>query len=371
MRSAALRPWKLNIDKIYTPSISLIIPMHNEEKMVELKLENTYNIDYPEEKIQIILVDDASTDKTLERAIKFTNCHPKRHIQILKKGNRGGKSKALNFALKQTKGDIIVVSDADCFLAKDVFAKALPYLCDPSVGAVTGREILLLDSRKSWVTHTEMAYLESVHKIRLGESKVYSTIFFQGGFSAYKREFLDEFDDEIDDSGTALNIVQKRARTLLIDEAVYFTTFPVTWKGKVAIKTRRAGHLVKIWFKGLKLMLDRQFILPYRIAIPEIFLHILNPAFFVLFALTTFLLFLILPYFFLGLCLFLSALLISKYKYVFLEVIQNNFILITVLILSLVGNRVTLWETAEESRHFISRGLLERENLVQEREKTI
>jgi cellulose synthase/poly-beta-1,6-N-acetylglucosamine synthase-like glycosyltransferase len=175
--------------------------------------------------LQIIVVNDGSTDGTLREVHEFQRFNPNVNIEVLDCSKRRGKTASLNLALNKARGEVIVVSDADCFLSLNVLREALPFLADSSVGAVTGLEVLL-NFKDSWVTETEILYNDAVHTIRVGESKVHSTIFFQGGFGAYKRSLLDGgFDVEADDSGTALNIVQKGVRTFLLPEVVYFTTF--------------------------------------------------------------------------------------------------------------------------------------------------
>ncbi len=364
MKKAASRPWNLKIDEDYAPLVTVLIPAHNEEKSIRLKLENLWKVKYPKEKIRVILVNDGSTDKTLEEVNDFLNGHPGLSIKILNKAERDGKSKALNFALKHATGDVIVVSDADCFWSPDILVKALPYLSDPSVGAVTGLEELL-NPRQSWVTQTETAYNSSVHKIRTGESKIHSTIFFQGGFGAYKCMFLDEFDCDADDSGTALNIVQRKARTLLIPEATYFTTFPGTWKGKITVKMRRAGQLIKIWFKCLKLSLKGKLVLPKKICLPEAFLYVFNPIVFFLLVGTTSILLSKHPILFLGFSVVLSPiLLIERTRTFFIEVVQDNFVLLGALFAFVLNKEFSIWKTVEGSRTYLTKNMLEREKLV-------
>lgn len=364
MKHVASWPWKLRMDKDYAPLITILIPVHNEEKLIRLKLENLWKVKYPKEKIQVILVNDCSTDKTLEEVSDFLNCHPSSNIKILNITERGGKSKALNQALKYASGDIIVVSDADCFLSSDILVKALPYLTDSSVGAVTGLEVLL-NPGQSWVTQTEITYNKIVHTIRIGESKTHSTIFFQGGFGAYKRAFLNEFDSEADDSGTALNIVQRKARTLLIPEAIYFTTFSSVWKGKIITKVRRASQFIRLWFKCLKLLSKGELALPKKIFLPEAFLYVFNPIIFISLTVTT--LFFILEYpvlFVVFSMILLATLLIEKSRILFIEIIQDNCILLSALFASLLNYRFAFWKSVEISRSSLTKDMLERESLV-------
>lgn len=364
MKYHAKKPWKIKLDEAYRPSISILVPMYNEEKTIRFKLENLYKVDYPADKVEIILVNDASTDKTLDEVYKFIESHQGLKIKVLNRTGRSGKSGSLNFALKHAAGEVIVVSDADCFWPSNILVNALPYLFDSNIGAVTGREYLL-NSNSSLVTKGEIFYDNFVQTIRVGESKVHSTIPFQGGFAAYKREFLKEFDLETDDSGTALRIVQEHGRTLIIPEAPFYTTFPVTWKNRIAIKMRRAKQLQGIWVRCLKLLFQGKLRLAKRIAVPEIFLHILNPIFFVAFMLAT--LFLIMEQPFLipvFAAILLLILAVPKGRIGLIETVQNNCILVAAMALFFINKKPEPWKTVEESRSLLDESILKEKCLI-------
>jgi len=359
MRKCSSKPWKIKVDRHYSPKVTILVATYNEANTISFKLENLLKLDYPKNLIQILLVDSASTDNTLDEVSSFLIRHLEMKIEVLRERKRSGKSIALNYALKHATGDVIVVSDADCFLPPDILNKALPFLADPSVGAVVGREVLL-NQNQSWVTRTEKTYRDSVHAVKLGESKFYSTLFFEGGFSAYKKEFLDEFSIESDDCGTALNVIQKNVRTILVPEATFFTFFPKTWKGKVTIKIRRAGQLMRIWAKCINLLLGENLRLPKRIALSEVFLYVVNPLFFVALVPTTFIVLLEYPF----ISLFFLFLLIPKIRIFFIEVVQDNFILLSALILTLLNKRFVTWIKAEDSRSYFTKDLLAGKKLI-------
>ena len=100
----------------YLPNISLIICAYNEEKCVAAKLKNTFSLDYPLHKLQVILADDGSTDTTVEIANGFE------FVEILKL-SRGGKTRAQNDAVKIAQNEILVFSDANNIYKKN----ALPH----------------------------------------------------------------------------------------------------------------------------------------------------------------------------------------------------------------------------------------------------
>jgi cellulose synthase/poly-beta-1,6-N-acetylglucosamine synthase-like glycosyltransferase len=132
---------------------------------------------------------------------------------------------------------------------------------------------------ESWVTRAEESYLQLANFVRLGESKIHSTIRFEGDFCAYKRDAFDLFDCETgsDDSGTALRVVQNCFRAILVPGAVFYTDFPTKIRDKFKIKVRHANQLISLWAKCLKLMVKGKLKLPKRIVVPEIMLFILNP----------------------------------------------------------------------------------------------
>ena len=364
MRSFSFRRWNVNREWDYCPKVSVLVPAHNEEKIIRLKLENLMKLDYPRDKLQIIVVNDGSTDGTVREVRGFQRLNTDVNVEVLDSSGRRGKTASLNLALNYAKGEVVVVSDADCFLSSNVLREALSFLADRSVGAVTGLE-LLLNPEESWVTEAEILYNDAVHTIRVGESKVYSTIFFQGGFGAYKRSLLDEFDVEADDSGTALNVVQKGTRAFLLPDAVYFTMFSSVWKSKLVTKLRRASQLVRIWFRCLKLFMRRELLLPRRIFIPEAFLYLVNPFIFLFLVVFSVLVVLENPVFLVVFSVFLvGSLVVKRVRTLLVEVVQDHLVLLGAIFSSVFGRDFSLWSTVGFSRACLNRQILERRDLV-------
>jgi len=283
IKKGAGKPWNIEVDKDFDPEISILIPVHNEEEKIESKLENLRKILYPKEKMEIIVADDASNDDTINKVKSFMQKNTDLTIKLVRQNTRVGKSAALNKALLASTKSIVVVSDADTTWSPDILQKALPFLADPRVGAVTGRGINE-NFHETWVTRDEEFYLHLANFIRLGESKIHSTIRFEGGFCAFKRGAFDMFDYETgsDDSGTALKVVSNGYRSILVPDAVFYTIFPSSLFMKFKIKLRRANQLIALWIKCLKLLFEGGFSLPKRIAIPEMALFIFNPIIFLI-----------------------------------------------------------------------------------------
>jgi cellulose synthase/poly-beta-1,6-N-acetylglucosamine synthase-like glycosyltransferase len=345
----ARKPWKLKIERNFQPKITILVPVHNEEDNIERKLKNIENVLYPKDQIELIIVDDASKDKTLEKVRVFAENNSDLPLIVVRQNPRSGKSAALNKALDLSTNEIVVVSDADTLWSPNILVEALPYLADSTVGAVTGRGINR-NAFESWVTRGEDIYLNLTSLIRLGESKIHSTIRFEGGFCAYKRSAFKKFDCETgsDDSGTALEVVQSGFKAILVPEAIFYTNFPAKLQEKLKIKVRRANQLIGLWAKCLRLIVNRKLRLPKKIAVPETMLFIFNPVIFVAMAVTALTTLVLFPlsFFSIAILLFIAGLLIFA-RNIFLEIVLDNLILFYALMSFIFGRRYISWEKAE------------------------
>ena len=223
--------------------------------------------------------------------------------------------------------------------------KALPYLADPTVGALSGRGVNE-NTSQSWTTKGEETYLNFTNMIRVGESKRFSTIRFEGGFCAFKKGTFKEFDRETgsDDSGTALDVVQHDHRAILVPEVLFTTYFPKELSGKLKIKVRRATQLIGLWSKCLKLMFKGKLKLPRSIAIPEFMLFLFNPLIFAILFVTTLGVIISFPFSWLTLFILLGVgTLLVFARRLFLEVLIDNFILLYALASFLSGRRYVSW----------------------------
>jgi cellulose synthase/poly-beta-1,6-N-acetylglucosamine synthase-like glycosyltransferase len=351
VRNYANRSWKLRIDRNFQPKISILIPVHDEESSIESKLENVKDVSYPRENMEIIVADDASEDKTLAKVDNFLENNPSLNVKIVGQNSRAGKSAALNKALDASTNQIVIVSDADTQWPLDILQKALPYLSDPKIGAVTGRGINL-NADESWVTKSESTYLHFASLLRLGESKIHSTIKFEGGFCAYKKNAFKKIDIETgaDDSGTALEVVQNGYRSILAPEIIFYTVFPASFASKLRIKARRANQLVSLCVKCFGLLLKGHLVLPKRIAVPEMMLFILNPIILLASIIVGAAAVVLSPFSLFSLViLFLVASLLLFARKIFFEILLDNLILLYALIAFIFGRRYVVWEKCDFS----------------------
>lgn len=118
----------------YTPSISVLIAAYNEEAHIGRKIEQTLALEYPAEKLEVVVVSDGSSDRTDEVVEAFAD--PR--VRLLRVP-RGGKTQAQNEAVRHCRGDIVVFSDATTVYHRQALSYLACNYVDPSVGAVSGR----------------------------------------------------------------------------------------------------------------------------------------------------------------------------------------------------------------------------------------
>ena len=121
------------------PTMSMIIAAYNEEEVIEKRLRNLSEIDYPPDRLQVLIASDGSTDATADIVRGFSGRIP---VRLLDFKERRGKASALNAALKEVTGEIVTLSDANSYTHPDALRMMARWFSDPEVGAVAGRVLL-------------------------------------------------------------------------------------------------------------------------------------------------------------------------------------------------------------------------------------
>ena len=168
------------------PSVSVLIPVYNEEESIERTLDSILTSDYPKEKLEIIVIDDGSTDNSLELAKKFES----KGVKIFHKEN-GGKGSALNYGIQRAKGEIIFSMDADTFVNPDSLIRMVRYFKNEKVMSVTPS--MMIYKPKSLLQRVQ--YMEYVLGIFLRKtfSSLNAVHITPGAFSAYRKSFFDKY----------------------------------------------------------------------------------------------------------------------------------------------------------------------------------
>lgn len=194
------------------PKVSVVVPVWNEEKTIARTVQTLLNLDYPRDKIEIIVVNDGSTDRTAPIVKQIIAKNRNINIRLYSKEN-GGKGSAMNYGLKRAHGEFVVSMDADSFVASDSLKKMLGYFDeDKKVASVT--PAMSLYKPKGFWLHLQLAefmlgiYLRKVFDLNEAIHII------PGPFSVYRKSFFEKhgyFDEHnpTEDTEIALRVQAK------------------------------------------------------------------------------------------------------------------------------------------------------------------
>jgi cellulose synthase/poly-beta-1,6-N-acetylglucosamine synthase-like glycosyltransferase len=200
----------------FEPKVSVIITAYNEERDIRAKLENTFAIDYPPEKLEIIVASDCSSDHTDAIVGEFAE----RGVKLFRQDSRNGKTAAQNMAVEPATGEIILFSDATTLYQSDVLRAMLPNFADASVGCVAGK-LIYVDESGSGVGKGARSYWNYETFLKESESRACSLIGVSGCLYAVRKSAYRPMPpDACSDFFIATLIYQQGLRTIYEPDAV-------------------------------------------------------------------------------------------------------------------------------------------------------
>lgn len=164
------------------PSVTVLITAFNEEAAIREKVENTLAIEYPAEKLEILVASDGSTDATDDIVREFEP----RGVRLFRQEGRVGKTETQNNAVARANGEIVLFSDATTEYEPDVLRKLLPAFADITVGCVAGR-LIYVDQASSNVGKGALSYWNYETFIKSAESRACSLIGASGCLYAVRK----------------------------------------------------------------------------------------------------------------------------------------------------------------------------------------
>ena len=216
---AILRPRPARQSPV-TPSLSLIIAAYNEADVIAQKVENSLALDYPADKLEIIVVTDGSTDETPAIVRRYAAAG----VKLLHHPARQGKSAAINRAAAQAGGDILLFSDANAFYQPDALRRLTRHFADETVGCVSGSKTIRQSNGRTGQSAGLYWRYESV--IKQWESATGSTVAVVGEMLAIRRACFTPIPPHIinDDAYLAMHLLRHGWRVLYDPEAVCWET---------------------------------------------------------------------------------------------------------------------------------------------------
>jgi cellulose synthase/poly-beta-1,6-N-acetylglucosamine synthase-like glycosyltransferase len=206
-------------DAGYTPRISVLIAAYNEEEAIERKIQQTLALDYPQAKLEVLVVSDCSTDRTDEIVNAFSDSR----VRLIRMPERRGKTFAQNVGVKQATGEVIIFSDATAIY----HPKALLYLAcnyqDGSVGAVSGRYQYFDPGQQSPTGLGSVAFWNYENLIKKMQSSIRTITGCCGCIYSVRKEAYTELPaDIISDLVQPLQAIRKGYRVVFEDRALAY-----------------------------------------------------------------------------------------------------------------------------------------------------
>jgi cellulose synthase/poly-beta-1,6-N-acetylglucosamine synthase-like glycosyltransferase len=245
------------------PYLSLLVPVYNEEKIITKKIQNIEELDYPNNKIETIFIDGNSTDKTPEIIMKSSRKCQK-YIKLIKQDKRDGYSGAIRQGILSSKNEIIIATDGASFHYPDALLHLVKHFTDPTIGAVTGKEIVLGSDQKIG-PQLEKSYRVFYDFMRKAESEMDSTPDAKGEILAVRKDICcavisklslspnASFDSCIPYQGKMMGY-----RTIYDEDAKYYECAPASFMDRMMVLVRRATVLIGALFLFKSLFFNKK-----------------------------------------------------------------------------------------------------------------
>jgi cellulose synthase/poly-beta-1,6-N-acetylglucosamine synthase-like glycosyltransferase len=229
------------------PEITLTIPAYNEERSIAATLDSLLQLDYPPDRRHILVISDASTDRTDEIVAGYAD----RGVRLVRLAERGGKTVAENVAGRHLIGDIVVSTDATIRIHPTALKKLVRVFQDPRIGVASGRDMSVSRANQE-SNQAESGYVSYEMWVRSLETRRGSIIGASGCFYAIRRHLYSVlFPDALSrDFASALLAVENGYRAVSVDEAVCLVPRTKSLKAEYRRKVRTmARGLETLWYK--------------------------------------------------------------------------------------------------------------------------
>lgn len=243
-----------------SPKVSLILPAYNEEKFIGKSIEQGLKQDYKGE-LEIVIIDDGSTDKTFEIANKYTKTYS--NVKLYKHDKNMGKPAGLNTGFHRATGEISIFSDTDSHLDSDLVSKMVPHFDDPKVGAVAG--MIIIDNEINLLTRLQqIEYLYNQEIVRFCQEVHRGVLICPGAATAVRTQIGRDIPSTertiTEDADFTFEVAKAGWKVRQEPEAISRTDAPDNWKEFINQRKRWLyGVLQTIWihkwavfFKGSK-----------------------------------------------------------------------------------------------------------------------
>lgn len=192
-------------DTTFLPEITLMVAAYNEESYIKEKIENSLSLDYPEDKIQYLFVTDGSNDGTPDIVKNYPQ------VDLMHRPERQGKIMAVERAMPNVKGDIVIFTDANTLLNKEALKNIVRHFADKKVGVVSGEKRILNRDEDEAAGAGEGFYWKYESKLKQWDYELYSVMGAAGELFAIRTNLFQPIpkDSLIEDFYMSFKIVEK------------------------------------------------------------------------------------------------------------------------------------------------------------------
>lgn len=249
-----LKPGMIKKNTDYEPTVTYMVVAHNEEKVIEDKLKNALEIDYPVDKLEILVTSDNSTDRTNSIVEDFIKKYPSRHIRLYVTKEHKGKTNAQNEAQKSVNSEILVMTDANSFVDKKAIRELVSSFVEDRIAYVCGK-LVYKNGDSSLTSDSESTYWNLDLKMRDIESRIYSITAGNGAIYACRNKYYVDFPAiRCHDSAMPQYYVTKNMRSLFNPLAVAYEKAGEVDADEFKRKVRMNRGLHEAWRNSLRFM---------------------------------------------------------------------------------------------------------------------
>lgn len=243
------------------PDVTLLICAYNEQDIVGMKMENTYQLDYPKDKLHIMWVTDGTTDSTNELLAAYPD------VEIVYTPERKGKTAALNHGISMVKTDITIMMDANTIICPQAVREIVRCFMDPQVACVAGEKRVMARHESQTAAEGEGIYWRYESTLKRLDSELYSAMGAAGELNAIRTKLYKPMPENalLDDFVMSMRMVDQGYRIAYASEAYAMEYGSANLEEESKRKRRiAAGGLQSCWWLLRMMNPFRRFIVAFQ-----------------------------------------------------------------------------------------------------------
>ena len=225
------------VDKKYEPTVALLVAAFNEQDIIMEKVENSLQLDYPREKLDLIFVTDGSTDHTADLVRLYDS------VRVIHSNERRGKTAAINRAMLDVDSEIAVFSDANTMLNAGAIRRIVSRYSDPKIGCVAGEKRIIANKKDAANAAGEGLYWRYESYLKKKDAELYSAVGAAGELFSVRTALYEKVETNtiLDDFQISLTIAKKGHRIAYAPDAYAYETASASITDELKRKIRIAA----------------------------------------------------------------------------------------------------------------------------------